>query len=301
MSAIRAAFRPRCLALLLAGLSLVVLLSLSSPKLSRAQRRGLRRSPPRNRSNALPRTPRGSRAAAPGTGSVAPLPATATLARAVAERGLDALATTLAPDQDLLVTFGSMALAPFISSLLSALARVNVSSVLVGALDAELYAACIAVRVPVLLIEGGVVQLGGSAAADGKDASSGYFRKDFQAFKKMGARKARFLARLLGAAPRGLWVCDADVSFLRAPPPQLVEHPLLRQADVLLSTDCIDLCAPSQTLSLAQRPTPTLALLSANYGPARVCRGGSSFARLCLLPLPSAELRPVIASTAAHN
>ena len=142
----------------------------------------------------------------------------------------------MAPGQDLLVTFGSMALAPFLSSLLSTLVRLNVTSLVVGALDAELHDACMAAHVPVLRIDGG-------AAA----SSSGYFRKDYGAFKKMGARKARFLATLLAAVGAGgaggLWVCDADVSFLRPPSTELAMRPSLAAADVLLSTDCIDLAA----------------------------------------------------------
>ena len=147
-----------------------------------------------------------------------------TLAERVKLHGIIALNST---KDDLIVTFGSSSLAPFVSNLLSSLARADVSSLLVGALDEAIYNACVAARVPVLRIDG--------------TGPSGYFRKDYDAFKRMGARKVAFIVAILRVAPRGVWVSDADVAFFRAPSTSVVNQPLLRHADVLLSSDCIDI------------------------------------------------------------
>ena len=219
-------FSRRVLALVVAALSLGVLLTLASIQPLQ--------SPPRQKRPNRARASQRDAATARSPAKVAALPFAA-LAKAISGGGVAALAAAIAPGQDLLVTFGSMALAPFLSSLLSTLVRLNVTSLVVGALDAELHDACIAAHVPVLRIDGGAA------------ASSGYFRKNYGAFKKMGARKARFLATLLAAVGAGggggLWVCDADVSFLRPPSTELAMRPSLAAADVLLSTDCIDLAA----------------------------------------------------------
>ena len=89
-------------------------------------------------------------------------------------RGLPSLASAINPTQDLFV-FGSSSLAPFVSNWLSALAIRGTTSVLVGALDDELYAACVAARVPVIHI--------GQNHGRG---DPGYIRKDYGRFKRMG-------------------------------------------------------------------------------------------------------------------
>ena len=55
----------------------------------------------------------------------------------------------------------------------------------------------------------------------------------------------RFLSALLGAVhpDSGVWVCDADMVWLAAPPEQWIRQAALLQADVLLSSDCLDLAA----------------------------------------------------------
>jgi hypothetical protein len=154
------------------------------------------------------------------------------LARAMDRGGLQGFLASITSADDLLFTFGSASLAPFVSNWLSSLARAGVHAVLVGALDEALHAACVAARVPVVRIH------------QGEESRAGYIRKDYELFKRMGARKVAFLVMLLRAAPsRGVWVCDADVAFLRAPPPSLVHAPPLAAADVLLSTDCLDMRA----------------------------------------------------------
>ena len=175
-------FSRRVLALVVAALSLGVLLTLASIQPLQ--------SPPRQKRPNRARASQRDAATARSPAKVAALPFAA-LAKAISGGGVAALAAAIAPGQDLLVTFGSMALAPFLSSLLSTLVRLNVTSLVVGALDAELHDACIAAHVPVLRIDGGAA------------ASSGYFRKNYGAFKKMGARKARFLATLLAAVGAG--------------------------------------------------------------------------------------------------
>lgn len=164
--------------------------------------------------------------------------ATAALARDVAAGGLARLGARLKHDEELFVTFGNSALAPFVSNLLSTLAQHGVSNILVGALDAGLHEACVAACVP-------AVRIDEAAAAGDANARSEYIRKDYSAFKKMGTRKVGFLAQLLAAVPHvGVWVCDADVAFLRPPHPSLLTAaPALASADVFLSTDCLDLAA----------------------------------------------------------
>ena len=55
----------------------------------------------------------------------------------------------------------------------------------------------------------------------------------------------RFLSALLGAVhpDSGVWVCDADMVWLAAPPEQWIRQAALLPADVLLSSDCLDLAA----------------------------------------------------------
>jgi len=55
----------------------------------------------------------------------------------------------------------------------------------------------------------------------------------------------RFLHALLGAVHpgTGLWVCDADMVWLVPPPEPWIRQPALLPADVLLSSDCLDLGA----------------------------------------------------------
>ena len=111
-------------------------------------------------------------------------------------------ASSLDSSEDLLLTFGSSSLAPFVSNWLSALAAQGFSRLLVGALDSSLHAACVAARVPVLLIRSDDTRGGGDDAGDGGDGSA-YYRKDYGRFKRMGVRKVRFLASLLGHIPPG--------------------------------------------------------------------------------------------------
>ena len=57
--------------------------------------------------------------------------------------------------------------------------------------------------------------------------------------------KVRFLSALLGAVHpgSGVWVCDADMVWLAAPPERWIRQAALLPADVLLSSDCLDLGA----------------------------------------------------------
>ena len=162
--------------------------------------------------------------------------ATCALARAVGDGGLNRLSSILADGDELFVTFGSSNLAPFVSNLLSSLASVGVSNLLVGALDESLHIACVTACVPSVRID---------EASTASSRGGEYIRKDYSAFKKMGVLKTRFLSLLLHAAPTiSVWVCDADVAFISKPSPsQLVNSPSLLPADVLLSTDCLDLKA----------------------------------------------------------
>ena len=179
-----------------------------------------------------------------GSLSPPPLPAAvatppaeiAALADSMSVSGLAGLASSVDRSQDLMVTFGTSSLAPFVSNWLSSLAMKGVTNILVGALDEQLYQACLLARVPVERID---LHKSGSAI----EGDAGYIRKDYDRFKQMGKLKVQFLNRLLEHAPNGVWVCDADMVFLRPPTRSLVENHDLGAADVLLSTDCLDLPA----------------------------------------------------------
>ena len=157
------------------------------------------------------------------------------LARAASSGGLTRFGTHVPPGSNLFVTFGSSSLAPFVSNWVSALADAGVPWVLVGALDVELHAACDAEHIPAVLIN--------TTTSSDRSAET-YIRKDYARFKVMGARKVRFLTTLLEAMPSaGLWVCDADMVFLKPPPASFMTTASLAAADVALSTDCLDLKA----------------------------------------------------------
>ena len=57
--------------------------------------------------------------------------------------------------------------------------------------------------------------------------------------------KVRFLANLLQHITGGVWVCDSDMVFLQ-PPHSPAFKQRLTAADVLLSTDCLDLSADAR-------------------------------------------------------
>ena len=139
----------------------------------------------------------------------------AALASAVSRDGLTGLNSTLGARDDLLLTFGSVSLASFVTNWVESLRGAGEWRLLVGALDDELLAQISGAGAPAVRIGGG--EVGGGA----------YFRKDYEVFKKMGARKVGFLAALADAAPAGIWVCDADMVWLRPPPAELVHRAAL--------------------------------------------------------------------------
>ena len=82
---------------------------------------------------------------------------------------------------DLFITFGSSSLLPFVLNWVGTLRHHGVWRLMVGALDEEMRAACEASGVPSL----------GIGAANQQGGASGYFRKDYEAFKRMGLAKVR--------------------------------------------------------------------------------------------------------------
>ena len=102
-----------------------------------------------------------------------------TLAAVVRQGGMANLSTALG-SADIFITFGSSSLLPFVLNWVAALRHHGVWRLMVGALDEELRAACEASGVPSLHI----------GAADQRRGASGYFRKDYEAFKRMGLAKA---------------------------------------------------------------------------------------------------------------
>ncbi len=95
------------------------------------------------------------------------------------QSGMTNLSTALGSG-DLFITFGSSSLLPFVLNWVAALRHHGVWRLMVGALDEELRAACEASGVPSLHI----------GAANQRRGASGYFRKDYEAFKRMGLAKA---------------------------------------------------------------------------------------------------------------
>ena len=106
--------------------------------------------------------------------------------------GLAGLNSTLGAGDDLLLTFGSVSLASFVTNWVESLRGAGEWRLLVGALDDELLAHMSGAGAPAVRIGGGDVGAGA------------YFRKDYEVFKKMGARKVGFLAALADAAPSPL-------------------------------------------------------------------------------------------------
>ena len=102
-----------------------------------------------------------------------------TLEAVVRQSGMTNLSTALGSG-DLFITFGSSSLLPFVLNWVAALRHHGVWRLMVGALDEELRAACEASGVPSLHI----------GAANQRRGASGYFRKDYEAFKRMGLAKA---------------------------------------------------------------------------------------------------------------
>lgn len=102
-----------------------------------------------------------------------------TLEAVVRQSGMANLSTALG-SADIFITFGSSSLLSFVLNWVAALRHHGVWRLMVGALDEELRAACEASGVPSLHI----------GAADQRRGASGYFRKDYEAFKRMGLAKA---------------------------------------------------------------------------------------------------------------
>lgn len=155
--------------------------------------------------------------AARGAASVEPSPFLAEKAALIARPGLKLTNASTSAEllarafgrRDILVTFGTSSLAPFVSNWVSALVRSGHTTLLVGALDDGLYEACLAAEVPAVRIDdpwrGG--QRDGPEAG-GEVLGGGYIRKDFAAFKRLGLRKAgrrtRPPAHLLIVGPAAL-------------------------------------------------------------------------------------------------
>ena len=103
-----------------------------------------------------------------------------TLAAVVQQGGMANLSMTLGT-ADLFITFGSSSLLPFVLNWVGTLRHHGVWRLMVGALDEEMRAACEASGVPSQRI----------GTADQRRGASGYFRKDYEAFKRMGLSKVR--------------------------------------------------------------------------------------------------------------
>ena len=113
-----------------------------------------------------------------------------TLAAVVRQGGMANLSTALG-SADLFVTFGSSSLLPFVLNWVGTLRHHGVWRLMVGALDEEMRAACEASGVPSLHI---------GAAHQGRGAG-GYFRKDYEAFKRMGTAKVRTMPMHIPCTP----------------------------------------------------------------------------------------------------
>jgi hypothetical protein len=135
-------------------------------------------------------------------------------------------------DTDIMVTFATGSVATMACNWVATVRTAGVREVLIGALDAEMMAACEREAVPCILIEGGEV----TRALASRSAAN--VRSDPAIYPKMSVLKVGFYRELLSFG-YNVWACDADAVFANDPRAMMREEPWVR-ADVAVATDCID-------------------------------------------------------------
>lgn len=181
----------------------------------------------------LPSPPR---AAAPAP----PPPAAATTALAVSSPPppppadpVDVALAGFAANSTLFVTFATSSMTLFLLNWAAHARAAGISPLLVGAFDEPVLRACAGAQLPAVYL-----------AAE-RVVGGGYVSVHHPAFKRMGVQKVIFLQRLLA---RGVHVAlsDADALWVADPRP-FFSGKGLDKADVLVSTDCIDMDADRLT------------------------------------------------------
>ncbi|ACO61836.1 glycosyltransferase family 77 protein [Micromonas commoda] len=136
------------------------------------------------------------------------------------------------PGEELFVTFGTASVTDFVQNWLESADKLGLSPLFVGALDEDMYEWCKKRGVPSMLLKGNTVL---------KNRGQQFITAGDKSFKKMGTVKTKFIQDLLelGIAPI---LTDADVVWLKDPRSYFKRGTYIT-ADVLVSTDCIDVPA----------------------------------------------------------
>ena len=130
------------------------------------------------------------------------------------------------------MTFATASVKDFVTTWLSSAKKLGLSPIFVGALDQGMYDYCRQHGVPSM-------KLTGATVLQGRGAS--FIKAGDGSFKKMGTVKTKFIQDLLemGISPI---LTDADVVWLRDPR-EYFNTGTYEAADILVSTDCIDVPA----------------------------------------------------------
>jgi hypothetical protein len=142
-----------------------------------------------------------------------------------------ALIASLPRGTPVFVTFSTGHMAPFAFNWVAHARALGLTPLLVGALDDEMAVQAAAQGVPAVRLDGSAVLAASSGAR--------YFGTGNPAFKRMGGVKTAFVWELLSAGLHPV-LSDADVVWLRDPRPYF-DNASLAQADILVSTDCIEI------------------------------------------------------------
>jgi hypothetical protein len=141
-----------------------------------------------------------------------------------------ALIASLPRGTPVFVTFSTGHMAPFAFNWVAHARALGLTPLLVGALDDEMAEQAAAQGVPAVRLDGSAVLAASSGAR--------YFGTGNPAFKRMGGVKTAFVWELLSAGLHPV-LSDADVVWLADPRPYF-DNASLAQADILVSTDCIE-------------------------------------------------------------
>lgn len=136
------------------------------------------------------------------------------------------------PGEELFVTFGTASVTDFVQNWVESANELGLSPLFVGALDEDMYEWCKKRGVPSMLLKGNTVL---------KNRGQSFITAGDKSFKKMGTVKTKFIQDLLELDIAPI-LTDADVVWLKDPRPYFKRGTYLT-ADVLVSTDCIDVPA----------------------------------------------------------
>ena len=133
---------------------------------------------------------------------------------------------------DVFVTFATGSLQAFALNWVHYIRQSNLSPYMIGALDQAMFDLCVERGIPAYLVNG-------SDILTKRDVT--YFKPGSPVFKKMGTVKTKFILEMLRMGLNPI-LSDADVMWLRDPREHF-RRGTYGSADILISTDCIDLPA----------------------------------------------------------